>query len=86
MVAAESSARVAAQVDRRWRRIAAEPFDVAIEVMLVEDVVQSRAERMGGRARQVFARHPYRGLLRVPPSFAIAIGESVVRGIDRVDR
>jgi hypothetical protein len=36
-------------------------------------------------APQVFGRHPDRRLLRVLSSFAHRIGDSVVRGIDRVD-
>ena len=48
----------------------AEPFDVGVEVVLVENLIQSRVERMGGTARQVLGRHPHRALLRVPPSFA----------------
>jgi catechol 2,3-dioxygenase-like lactoylglutathione lyase family enzyme len=53
--------------------------------MFVEDLIQSRVERMRGAPGQVIAWYPHRRLLRVPSSFAIAIGDSVVRGIDRVD-
>ena len=48
----------------------AESFDVPVEVMLVEDLIQSRVERMRGSLRQVLRRHPHRRLRRVPPSFA----------------
>jgi hypothetical protein len=63
----------------------AESFDVAIEVVLIEDLVQPGMERLRGPPWQVVGRHPHRRLLRVSPSFPIDIGDSVVRGIDRVD-
>jgi len=44
--------------------------EFAVEVMLIEDLIQSRVERMRDAARQVLGRHPHRGLRRVPPSFA----------------
>jgi len=47
-----------------------EAFDVPVEVVLVEDLIQSPVERMGGTPRQVFGRHPHRRLFRMPPSFA----------------
>ena len=48
----------------------AQAFDEPVEVVLVEDLIQSRVERMRGTARQILGRHPHRCLLRVPPSFA----------------
>jgi hypothetical protein len=48
----------------------AESFDVAIEAVIVEDLIQARIERMRGAPRQIGGRHPYRCLLRVAPSFA----------------
>ena len=37
----------------------AESFDVGIEVMLVENLIQSRIERMRGTPRQVLCGHPH---------------------------
>jgi hypothetical protein len=48
----------------------AQPFDVPVEIMLIENLIQSRVERMGGAPRQVLGRHPHRRLLRTPSSFA----------------
>jgi hypothetical protein len=47
-----------------------EAFDVPVEVVLVEDLIQSPVERMGCTPRQIFGRHPHRCLLRMSPSFA----------------
>src|SRR5258705_5022348 len=41
----------------------AEAFDVPVEVVGVEDLIQSPAERMRGTAWQVGARYPHRLLL-----------------------
>jgi len=54
----------------RARRIARRALDVPIEVMLVEDLVQSGVERMRGAARQALGSCPHRRLVRVPLSFA----------------
>ena len=43
---------------------------VAVEVVLVEDSIQSRVERMRGAPRQFVGRHPHRRFLRVPSSCA----------------
>jgi hypothetical protein len=48
----------------------AQAFDIPVEIVLVEDLIQSRVERMGSTAWQVLGHHPHRRLLRVPPSFA----------------
>jgi hypothetical protein len=48
----------------------AQTLDEAVEVVLVEHLIQSRVERESGTARQVLSRHPHRRLLRVPLSFA----------------
>ncbi len=48
----------------------AQTLGEAVEVVLVENLIQSRVERVGGTARQVLRGHPHRGLLRMPPSFA----------------
>ena len=48
----------------------AQSFDVSVEAMLLENLTESRVEGMRGTARQILGRHPHRGLLRVPPSFA----------------
>jgi hypothetical protein len=44
----------------------AQSFDVPIEVGLVEDLVQSRVERVRGTPRQILGYQPNRGLPRVP--------------------
>ncbi len=46
----------------------ARALDESVEVVLVEDLIQSRVEQMDGTPRQVFGRHPHRRLLRMPPS------------------
>src|SRR5262249_45053989 len=48
----------------------AQPFDVPVEIMLIENLIQSRVERMSGAPRQVLGRHPHRSLRRTPSSFA----------------
>jgi hypothetical protein len=48
----------------------AESFDEPVEVMVVEDLVQSRVERMRGAPREVVRRQPHRRLLSVSPAFA----------------
>jgi hypothetical protein len=48
----------------------AESFDVPVEVVLVEDLIQARVERMCGTARKVLGGQPHRCLLRMPFSFA----------------
>ena len=62
-----------------------EPFDVPVEIMRVEDLIQSRVKRMcGAPRRSLVATHIdvcFARRRRLP----IAIGDSVVRGIDRVD-
>jgi hypothetical protein len=57
----------------------AQALDVPIEVMLVENLIESRVERMGGTARQILRRHPHRALLRLSPSFAHRHRRRVVR-------
>jgi hypothetical protein len=47
----------------------AQAFDVVVEIVLIEDLIQSRVERMRGTPRQVLGRHPHRRLLRVKFSF-----------------
>ena len=54
-------------------------LDEAVEVVLVENLIQSRVERVGGTARQVLGCHPHRGLIRMPLSFAHRHRRSVVR-------
>ena len=63
----------------------AQPFHIPVEVVLAEDLIQSRLEGMRGTARQVWGRHPHRRLLRMPFRLPIAIGDSVVRAIEQVD-
>src|SRR4029077_5663362 len=63
----------------------AESFDVPVKVTVLEDLIQSRVERMCRAPWQLVSRHPDRRLLRVPLSFAHRHGDSVVRRIDRVD-
>jgi hypothetical protein len=60
-------------------------LDEAVEVVLVENLIQSRVKRVGGTARQVLGCHPHRGLIRMPLSFAHRHRQHVVRGMDRVD-
>ncbi len=47
-----------------------ERLDVAVEVRLLEDLIQSGVERVRGGARQILCRDPHRRLLRTPPPFA----------------
>ena len=54
----------------RRRRSATERLDVAVEVRLIQDLIQSRVERVRGAPRQVSSGHPHRRLLRAAPSFA----------------
>ena len=63
----------------------AELFDVPVEIVRVEDLIQTRVKRMGGAPRQIAGRHPHRRLFRTPSSFAHRHRRRVVRGIDRVD-
>ena len=60
-------------------------LDESVEAVLVENLIQSRIERMGGTAgRSSVATHIdvcFACCRRLP----IAIGDSVVRGIGRVD-
>jgi hypothetical protein len=63
----------------------AQTLNESVEVVLIKNLIQSRVERVRGTARQVFGRHPHRRLLRVRFRLPIAIGDSVVRGLDRVD-
>ena len=65
-----ASGRQARSANLLGIELLAESFDVSVEVMLVENLIQPRVERMRGRPRQILGRHPHRGLLRVPPSFA----------------
>ena len=46
----------------------AQALDVSVEVVPVEDLIQSRVEGMRGTPRQVLGRHPHRRLRRVPLS------------------
>jgi hypothetical protein len=48
----------------------AQAFDVSIEVVFVEELIQSCVEGMGGAARQVWDGEPHRHLSRPPSSFA----------------
>jgi hypothetical protein len=48
----------------------AQSFDVAVEIVLIENLIQSYVERMRGTPRQILGRHPHRRLFRVPLSFA----------------
>jgi hypothetical protein len=59
----------------------AQALDVGVKVMLIENLIQSRVERMRSAPRQILCRHPHRRLLRVRFRLPIAIGDSVVRGI-----
>ena len=47
-----------------------EPLDEAVEVVLIEHLIESRVEGVAGTAGQVLRRHPHRRLLRTPLSFA----------------
>jgi hypothetical protein len=40
-------------------------FDVAVEIVLIENLIQSSVERMRGTPRQILGRHPHRLLSRV---------------------
>src|SRR5688500_4088751 len=40
----------------------AQNLDESVEVMLVENLIQPRVERMGGTARQILGRHPHGSL------------------------
>jgi hypothetical protein len=63
----------------------AQALDEAVEVVLVEDLIQSRVERMGGaRGRWWVATH-IEACFACRRRLPIAIGDSVVRRIDRVD-
>ena len=69
--ASGSSAQAAARVAPSSRVESLAPsFDVLVEVVLVENLIQSRVEGMRGAPRQVLSRYPYRRLLRAPSSFA----------------
>ena len=82
--AAGSTVLAAVLVGRaRRRRIAGRVLRRTVEVMLVENLVQSGVERMRA-SRGILGRHPHRGLLRVSRRLPIAIGDSVVRELDRV--
>lgn len=48
----------------------AESCHAPVEVVLVEDLIQARVERVGGTARQVVGGDPHRRLLRVALSLA----------------
>jgi hypothetical protein len=63
----------------------AQALDEAVEVVLVEDLIQSRVERMGGAARQVVGCPHIEACFACRRRLRIAIGDSVVRRIDRVD-
>ena len=64
----------------------AEFFDIPVEVVLVEELIQPRVKRMRGTARQVLGGDPHRRLLRTPLSFAHCHRRQCRRAIDRVDR
>jgi hypothetical protein len=63
----------------------AQRLDISIEIGLVEDLIQSRVERMRGAARQVLCGYPHRRLFARRRRLPIAMADNVVRGIDRVD-
>ena len=44
----------------------AQALEVAVEVVLIENLIQSRVEPMRRAPRQILCRHPHRRLLRVP--------------------
>jgi hypothetical protein len=73
-IADQQQAEVAARRQARSALVGIEPFaqtlDELVEVVLVENLIQSRVERMGGTPWQVLGRDPHRRLLRVPLSFA----------------
>src|SRR5205823_12559962 len=48
----------------------AQRLDVAVEVVRIENLIQSRVERMRSAPRQLLCRHPHGRLLRMPPSFS----------------
>jgi hypothetical protein len=70
---AESSIEKSRRGSERWTirvETLAEPPDVAIEVVRVEDLIQPAVERMRRAYRQVLHRHPHRRLRGVPPSIS----------------
>ena len=62
-----------------------ERLDVTVEVRFVENLIQSRVEPVRSGPRQVFGRHPIDACLGRRRRLPIAMRDSVVRGIDRVD-
>ena len=66
-IADQQQAEVAARRQARSALVRieslAQSFDISVEVVLIENLIQSRVERMGGTARQVLGRHPHRRLL-----------------------
>jgi hypothetical protein len=62
-----------------------ESFDIPIEVVLIENLIHPRVERMRGSARKILGGYPHRRVLRAPLSFAHRHRRSVERAIDRVD-
>ena len=88
-IADQQQAEVAARRQARSALVRVEPlaqsFNEVVEVVLVENLIQSCVERVGAlRGRSCVATHIdacFACRFRLP----IAIGDSVVRGIDRVD-
>ena len=72
-IADEQQAEVVSRRQARSTLVRIEPlaqtFDESVEIVLVEDLIQARVERMGGTARQILRRHPHRRLIRLPFSF-----------------
>jgi hypothetical protein len=62
-----------------------ECLDVAIEIRLVEDLIESRVKRVRRAPWQVLRGHPHRRLPRPAPSFAHRHRDTVVRRIIGVD-
>ena len=83
-----------AEIPTRWQArptdfVSVEPLtkrlDVSVEVRDAEDLIQSRVDGVRGGPRQILRDHPHRRLLQRRPRLSIAMRDSVVRGIDRVD-
>jgi hypothetical protein len=56
------------------------------EIVLVEDLIQASVERVRGTPGQVLSRHPHEACFECSFRLPIAIPDSVVQAIDRVDR
>ena len=63
----------------------AQSFDVAVEIVLIENLIQSYVERMRGKSAADLGSPPtLTAASRAAFVCPIAIGDSIVRGINRI--